>query len=107
MHMCRHKSRCEYMYVCLVLWHFNHCWLSNAKSGLFIYILDIYMICKHVNKLKWFQVLLSITNNSIKHQSFVYKQLNVKTMLFLTIQFSNSHLFALSLNFKQFYLTHR
>ena len=37
-----------------------------------------------------FQVLLCITNNSIKHQSFVYTQLNVKTVLFLTIQFSKS-----------------
>ena len=29
-----------------------------------------------VNQLKWFQVLLSITNISNKHQSFVYIQLN-------------------------------
>ena len=60
-----------------------------------------------VNKVKWFQVLLSITNNSIKHQSFVYTQLNEQTVLFLTIQFSLSHLFTLSLNVKQFYLTKR
>ena len=25
-----------------------------------------------VNKVKWFQVLLCITNDSIKHQSFIY-----------------------------------
>ena len=25
-----------------VLWHINHCWLFNAKSSLYIYILDIY-----------------------------------------------------------------
>ena len=31
--------------------------------------------------------------------------LNVKTVLFLTFQFSVSHLFAHSLNIKQFYLT--
>ena len=31
-----------------------------------------------VNKVKWFQVLLCITNNSIKHQSFIYLQLTVK-----------------------------
>ena len=43
-----------------------------------------------VNKVKWFQALLCITNNSIKHQSFVYTQLNVKTVLFQTIQFSIS-----------------
>ena len=34
-----------------------------------------------VNKVKWFQVLLCITNNSIKHQSFVYTQLNDQTVL--------------------------
>ena len=37
-----------------------------------------------------FQVLLCITNNSIKHQSFVYTQLNDQTILFLTIQFGHS-----------------
>ena len=42
----------------------------------------------------------SITNNSIKHQSFVYTHLNGQTVLF---QFSISHSFALSLNVKQFY----
>ena len=55
---------------------------------------------------KWFQVLQCITNNSIKHQSFIYTQLNDQTVLFQTIQFSISLLFALSLNAKQFYLTH-
>ena len=74
------------------------------------------MICKHVllimflnepklillHTFNWFQVLLCITNNSIKHQSFVYKQLNDQT-----VQFSIGHLFALSLNVKQFYLIHR
>ena len=51
--------------------------------------------------------LLYITNVLIKHQSFVYIQLNDQTVLFQSIQFSISHLFALSLNVKQFYLTHR
>ena len=37
-----------------------------------------------------FQVLLCITNNSNKHQSFVYTQLNHKIVLFQTIQFSLS-----------------
>ena len=79
------------------------------------------MICKQIllitflnepqlilfHTVKWFQVLLCITNNSYKHQSFVYTQLNDQTILFLTIQFSVSDLFALSLDVKQFYLTHR
>ena len=34
-------------------------------------------------------------------------QLNNQTVLFQTIQFSISHLFALSLNINQFYLTYR
>ena len=45
---------------------------------------------------------IAITNNSIKHHSFVYTQLNDQT-----IQFSISHLFAPSLNVKLFYLTHK
>ena len=44
----------------------------------------------HVNKIKWFQVLHYIISNSIKHQTFVYIQLNGKTALFQTIQFSIS-----------------
>ena len=38
-----------------------------------------------VNKAQWFQVLLYITNNPIKHRSFVYTQLNDQTVLFQTI----------------------
>ena len=60
-----------------------------------------------MHTVKWFRVFLCITNNSMKHQSFAYAELNDKTVLFLTIKFNISHLFALSLNYKQFYLTHR
>ena len=45
--------------------------------------------------------MLYITNNSVKHKSFLYTQLNDQIVLFLTIQFSMSHLFALSLKVKQ------
>ena len=45
---------------------------------------------------------LCITYYLIKHQSFVYTQLNDQTVLFQTIPFSISHLFAHSLNVKQF-----
>ena len=50
------------------------------------------MICKHIwlmtflneptlfHKVKWFQVLLFITYNSIKDHSFVYTQLNDQTV---------------------------
>ena len=76
-------------------------------NPVYTYILDIYDLETQVKKVKWFQVLLCITNNSIKHQSFIYSQLNDETVLFLTIQFSISHFFALSLFVKQFYLTYR
>ena len=58
-----------------------------------------------MHTVKWFQILLCITNNSVKHQSFVYTSLNDQ-FLFLIIQFSASHLFGHSLNIKQSYLTH-
>ena len=88
---------------------------------LFIHIYYIYKICKHIllitllnepkliylHTVKWFQVLLCITNNSIKHQSFVYTQLIDQTVQFQTIKLSISHSFVFCLNVKQFYLTHR
>ena len=40
------------------------------------------LICLHT--VKWFQVLLCISKNSIKHQSFVYTQLNDQMLLFLS-----------------------
>ena len=40
-------------------------------------------------------------NKSIKHQSFVYTQLNDQTVLFQTSQFIISYLFAFSLNVKK------
>ena len=43
-----------------------------------------------VNKVKWFQLLPRITNNSIKHQSFIYTHLDVKSLPLETIQFSMS-----------------
>ena len=52
-------------------------------------------------------MVLGITNNPDQRQSLVYAQLNDQTVLFQTIQYSVSHLFALSLNVKQFYLTKR
>ena len=80
--------------------------------------------------MKCLQELLFNTNYFIQHHSFICTQLNsskhcyvsptiqlnichlltqfnYQTLLFLTIQFSISHVFALRLNIKQFYLTHR
>ena len=39
-------------------------------------------------------ILLCMNNNSVKHQLFVYAQLNYQTVLFQALQFSISHLFA-------------
>ena len=69
-----------------------------------LYFLKFYSILfLRLYRIKWFQILRCITNNSIKHQSFIYAQLNNQTVLFLTIQLDISHLFAHSLNVKQFY----
>ena len=54
-----------------------------------------------VNKIKWFQVLLCITNNLIK-LAFVYTQENVKTILFQTIYWNLS---VISRKLVQGYLT--
>ena len=59
-----------------------------------------------ISSVQLFQELLCITNNP-NRQSFVYTQFNGQKVLFLTIQFNLSHLFAYSLNVKQFYLTHK
>ena len=44
-----------------------------------------------LHTVKWFQVLLCITNISIKHQSFAYTQLHDQIVLFQSIQFSILH----------------
>ena len=68
------------------------------------YILNIYMICKYIllitflnepklillSLVEWFNVLLYITYDSIKYQSFVCTYLKDPTVLFQTIQFSLS-----------------
>ena len=41
---------------------------------------DNVQILQLSQKIKWFQVLQSITDNSIKLQSLIYKQLNVKNI---------------------------
>ena len=57
-----------------------------------------------LHTVKWFQVLLCIHNNSIRHQSFVYIHFDKQTVLFQINQFNISRLFALSLNVKRFRL---
>ena len=55
-----------------------------------IVLFQIIQFSIHKSKVKWFQVLLCIPNNSIKHQSFVCTQLNEQTVLFQTIKFDMS-----------------
>ena len=85
----------ELIFFCTQLNGFTYFYLTQFNLLL--------IICLHT--VKWFQVLLCITNHSIKHQSFVYTQLNDQTVLFQIIHSSISHLFALSLNVKHLYLT--
>ena len=69
---------------------------------------DLYLqliICLHTGKC--FQVLLFNTYNSIKHQLFVYTQLNDQTVPIQASQFDRSHLFAHSSNVKHFDSTQR
>ena len=47
-----------------------------------------------VNKVKWSQELLLFINSSTKQHSFIYTQLNVKTVVYKNIQFSISTLFC-------------
>ena len=65
------------------------------------------MICEYnltkLNASKYCYVSLKLQLN----MSFVYTQLNEKTVLFQAIQFSISRLFSHCLNVKKFYLTHR
>ena len=54
---------------------------------------EFYVLLFSTNNSIHILLTICITNNSIR-QSFVYTQLNGQTVLFLTIQFSISHLFA-------------
>ena len=91
----------------LVLWHINHFRLFNAKSSSYINIKYIWFVnlffCTQLNRSKYCYVSLTIQLNNF----FVYTQLNDQTVLFLTIRYGIHHVFAVGLNVKQFYLTHR
>ena len=67
----------------ILVWFYG---ISTIEGYLISNPLYTHMICKHIllimflnepklillHTVKWFQVLLCITNNSIKHQSFIY-----------------------------------
>ena len=63
------------------IYDFETHFVDNIFKGAWIHFL---------HTVKWFQLLLSNSNNSIPHQSFDYTQLNDQTVLFQTIQLSIS-----------------
>ena len=85
--------------------HYSFIYIQSNGSKYF-YVIPIILCCIQVNvfkystqivylyTLEWFQVLLYNTNNGNEHQSFVYTQ----SILFQTIQFNISYLFAHNLN---------
>ena len=84
--------------------YIKYIWFVNI---LLITFLNEPKLILFLHTVKWFPVLLCITNNSIKYYSFVHTQLNEKTVLLIAIQFNAFHLFAHSLNIEQFYLSYR
>ena len=101
--ICTQWNISKYFYV-LPIFQFRHTvkefqlLLFDANNS----IQNYWFVCVQLNVSKYY-----ITNNSIKHHSFVYTQLNDPTLPFLIIQPNKSHLSAQSLNVKQFYLTYR
>ena len=56
---------------------------------------------------KSYQILLSISNNSINYMQLICSQLNDQTVLFVTIKFNINQVLVNSLHVKDFYLIHR
>ena len=52
--------------------------VGYLMSNPFLYILTVLFRTIQLSRVKWFYVLWCITNYSIKNQSFIYTQLNVK-----------------------------
>ena len=76
-----------------------HFFCSQVNGFMYFYLTRIILLTINhwLQTVKWYQVLLCISDNSINHQSFVYTQLNDQTVLLLIIQFS---MFGQSLNVK-------
>ena len=85
----------QYSFICTQSNGFKYCNVipifqckhtSKELKNFYLTLMILFKITHSFAQL--FQVLLCIKNNSIKHQSFFYTQLNDQTVLFLTIQFS-------------------
>ena len=96
--------RSRYYYAILILL-FRQAFHVSSTPIYYLKFNLTYLICFYI--IKWFQILLCFTNNSIKDQSFVNIQLNGETFLFLTVQFNVSDSLVHSFNVKQFNLIHR
>ena len=77
-------------------WIHCQCLVYSLFQLFLSYKIYSYITCKHIflitfwnepkllllHTVKWFQLLLCITNNSIRHLTFFYPQLNDQTVLF-------------------------
>ena len=82
---------------CTLLKNFKYCYLT---------LIILFKITPFVHNYTVPSIVM-YHNISIRHESFVYTQLNGQIVLFLTIQFNISHLLAQCFHVKQFYSTHR
>ena len=84
-----HSTMCTFYllkHVCLVRFYGISTIVGYSMPNLvYTYIWDIYMICKHKSTKLNSSKYCCVQNTSIKHQSFVYTQLNYQTVLFQTI----------------------
>ena len=62
-------------------------YFTQLNGFTYFYLIVLFTI-NHLFAFKYFHVLPFNTHSLIKHQSFVYTQLNDQTVLFETIQFS-------------------
>ena len=84
----------NYCYLTLIIqFNINHLFVnSEVVTSIAIWHKLFYLTrLIYLHTFKWVQVLLWNANNSIKHQLFVYIQLNGQTVLFLTFRFNVSN----------------
>ena len=67
-----------------------------CKNILITFLNEPNLILWHV--VKCFKIQLCIINNSIKHQSFAYTELNDQSVLFQQFYLALSHVLSLGLN---------
>ena len=89
--ICSQSNASKYFYL-IPIYHFRIT-VKEIQVLLFnTYLYSTLFILFHT--VKSLQVLLCISNNSIKHQSFVYSQVNYQTFLLIAVQFSITNFFT-------------